>query len=295
MAQDAHVEGTQERLREDAGSHAGGGLTSRGPLEDVAGVVEAVLLHPGEVGVAGPGLGETPLRLARRRGHLLFPLPPLRVADHDRHRRALCAAVADAAQDLELVLLDGHTGAAPEAEAPPGELGPEHLDGDRDPGGETLDDDGERRPVGLAGGEEAQHRRKDREVSPEPWGREARSVRSGPVYIHAHGPRERVPARRPPQGREGGPPQRLGALPGRRPRRARPPLPGRGDGAPPPADRGSVRSRERNRGRRSGSVGGLGPGRVPTVGATQGPWPPHATRDSLTRGPTRPHALRLVL
>ena len=35
-----------------AGGHARGGLARRGALEHVAGVVEVVLEHPGEVGVA---------------------------------------------------------------------------------------------------------------------------------------------------------------------------------------------------------------------------------------------------
>ena len=46
----------EEQLGQRAGGDAGRGLPGAGPLEHVAGVVEAVLLHADEVGVAGPGL-----------------------------------------------------------------------------------------------------------------------------------------------------------------------------------------------------------------------------------------------
>jgi hypothetical protein len=45
----------QQRLGAGAGRHPGRRLPRRGPLEHVTGVVEAVLLHAGEVGVAGRG------------------------------------------------------------------------------------------------------------------------------------------------------------------------------------------------------------------------------------------------
>ena len=47
----------QQQLGQRAGRHPGRGLAGRGPLEHVAGVVEAVLLHPGQVGVARAGAG----------------------------------------------------------------------------------------------------------------------------------------------------------------------------------------------------------------------------------------------
>ena len=86
--------------------------------------VEAVLLHAGQVGVAGAGLGE---RLRRSRpgagdiSSVHLPLP-LAVADLDGHRRAEGAAVADAAEEGELVLLEPHAGAAAVAEPAAGQL-----------------------------------------------------------------------------------------------------------------------------------------------------------------------------
>ena len=48
----------QERLRDRAERHPGGGLAGAGPLEHRPGVVEAVLLHAGEVGVPGARAGQ---------------------------------------------------------------------------------------------------------------------------------------------------------------------------------------------------------------------------------------------
>ena len=88
-----------------AGGDPGRRLPGRGPLEHVAGVGEAVLLHAGEVGVAGPGLGERLLggRPAPGR-HLLRATCralPLGVADLDGDRRAERAAVAHAADERD--------------------------------------------------------------------------------------------------------------------------------------------------------------------------------------------------
>ncbi len=66
--------------------------------------------------------------------------------------------MADAAEELDVVLLEAHAGAAPEAEPAPGQLGGDVVDRDGQSGGEPLDDHGERGAVGLAGGQVAQHR-----------------------------------------------------------------------------------------------------------------------------------------
>ena len=49
-------------------------------------------------------------------------------------------AVADAAEELDVVALEAHPGAAPEAEAAAGELVTDLVDGDREARGEPLDD-----------------------------------------------------------------------------------------------------------------------------------------------------------
>ena len=48
-------------------------------------------------------------------------------------------------------------GPAAEAEAAAGQLGGDVVDGDRQAGGQPLDDDDEGRAVGFAGGQVAQH------------------------------------------------------------------------------------------------------------------------------------------
>ena len=161
VGQHGHAELGEQQLGEGAGSDAGRRLPGAGPLEHVAGVGEAVLLHPGEVGVARADLGQRRLRGARRRGHLVVPLvaaEPLGVLDLDGHRRAERAAVADAADEGQLVDLEALARPAAVAEAPAGQLGLDVLDRDGQPGGQALDDDHERLAVRLAGGEVAQHR-----------------------------------------------------------------------------------------------------------------------------------------
>ena len=67
VAHDRDAEVGQQQLGQRAGRHPGGRLPGRGPLEHVAGVVEAVLEHPGQVGVARPGLGQHLGRARRAR------------------------------------------------------------------------------------------------------------------------------------------------------------------------------------------------------------------------------------
>ena len=157
VAQDLGAELGEEELGERARGHPGGGLAGAGPLEHVAGVVEAVLLHPHEVGVAGPGLVQGLLGRPRSGRHLLLPLRPLGVVDDDGDRGAEGEAVADAAQELDVVALEAHAGAAPEAEAAAGELVTDLVDGDRQARGEPLDDHRQRGAVGLTGGQVTQH------------------------------------------------------------------------------------------------------------------------------------------
>ncbi len=124
----------------------GGGLAGGGALQDRAGLVEAVLLHPGEVGVAGAGTGQRRvtgqrgqlLRVHRVGRHHLLPLGPLGVADHHRHRRAQRQAVPHSAQERDLVLLELHPGTAAVAEPAPGQGVRHHLRGDRDSGRKAL-------------------------------------------------------------------------------------------------------------------------------------------------------------
>jgi hypothetical protein len=141
------------------------GLPRRGPLEDRAGVVEAVLAHADEVGVPWARTGERGVAcpferggvLDRVGGHDVHPLGPLAVGDLDRHRSALAEAVAHATEDPDLVLLERHPGAATVPQPPPGESALDVGGGHGDAGGQTLQDADERGTVRLPRGQPAQH------------------------------------------------------------------------------------------------------------------------------------------
>ena len=106
-------------------------------------------------GVAGQRLELD--RVDRVGRHHLLPLGPLGVADLDRDRAALGLAVADAADDRDLVLLELHPGAAAVAEAAPGERVGDVGGGHPDVGGQPLEDRDQGGAVGLARGEPTQH------------------------------------------------------------------------------------------------------------------------------------------
>ena len=67
------------------------------------------------------------------------------------------AAVADPAEELQLVLLEAHARTAPVAEAPARELGRDVVSEDGKAGGHALDRDHEGRTVGFARRQVAQH------------------------------------------------------------------------------------------------------------------------------------------
>src|SRR5207248_2992977 len=126
-------------------------------FEDVAGVVEPILLHARQVGMTGTRLGERLLGTTGSGRHLLLPFRPLSVADLDSHRRAERASVAHAAQDRHVVALEPHARPPPEPETPPGELLLDLLHGDRQPGGQPFDHDYQRATMRLASSEEPEH------------------------------------------------------------------------------------------------------------------------------------------
>ena len=67
------------------------------------------------------------------------------------------AAVAHPAEELDLVGLEAHAGAAAVAEAAARQLVGDVVDEDRQAGGQALDGDHQRRSVGLARRQEPQH------------------------------------------------------------------------------------------------------------------------------------------
>ena len=110
---------------------AGRGLAGAGPLEHRPGVVEAVLLHADEVGVARPRAGQRGVAgqvrelgsastgsAAMTVDHLGHSVLPTRTATGP----PWVTPVAHAAEELDLVALERHPGAAAVAEPAPGEL-----------------------------------------------------------------------------------------------------------------------------------------------------------------------------
>jgi hypothetical protein len=156
VADDLHTEQlTQEGAGHRAQRGAGGGLTRAGPLEHRPGVVEAELLHAGEVGVAGPGPGERfvagepgeHVGVHRVRGHDLLPLGPLGVVDPHRDRPALGQPVPHPAEELDAVGLEPHTRATPEPETAAGQLLGQVVGRDLDPGDHSFEDGDQRGSV----------------------------------------------------------------------------------------------------------------------------------------------------
>jgi len=153
-----HETDAESLLEELRGDGAEGdtrrGLPGGGALEHRTSVVEGVLAHAHEVGVARTRTGERRVartvqqrRVDRVGGHDVDPLGPLRVADLDRERTTLGDAVPQTGEDAHLVLLELHPGAAAVAQTTARErvldVGGQHLH----TCGDTLDDAHECRAV----------------------------------------------------------------------------------------------------------------------------------------------------
>ena len=166
VADELDAELLQERGGDGAEGHPGGGLAGAGALQHGPGLVEAVLLHAGEVGVAGPGPGQRGVAglVGQDFGvhgigrHDLFPLGPFGVADLDGDGAALGQAVADAAEDRDHVLFEFHPGAAAVAEAAAGQRIADLPAGEFDTGGDAFNNSDQGRTMGFSGSQPTQHR-----------------------------------------------------------------------------------------------------------------------------------------
>src|SRR5204863_2249580 len=112
LARDLDPDLVEKRLRHAAGRDEDGGVPRRRPLERVADVRKTVLLHAGEIRMAGPWerdrLRPLPLWLALGRpgAHPPGPVLVVAIAHDEREGRAERAAVAQAGEHLDLVGLD---------------------------------------------------------------------------------------------------------------------------------------------------------------------------------------------
>ena len=120
---ESDAELAEERSRNGAESHTRCGLARARALEHRPRLVEAVLLHADEIGVTGARARERRTATARELGgvdgvgaHDRGPLGPLGVADAQGDRASHAHAVAHAARDRQLVLLELHARSAPVAE-----------------------------------------------------------------------------------------------------------------------------------------------------------------------------------
>ena len=169
MRDDADADGLlEERRGHRAERHPGGGLAGAGPLEHRAGLVEAVLLHADQVGVAGTRTGQRgvagqPLELVRVDrvgGHHLSPTWATRCCrSRWRPGRRACA-VPHAAEDRDLVLLERHPRAAAVAEPAARQRVGEVVGGDADAGRHPLEDRHQGGTVGLACSQPSEHGRR---------------------------------------------------------------------------------------------------------------------------------------
>jgi len=113
VTSDLHIELGEQALADRPRGHAGRGLSCRGTLENVAGVVTVVLEYPREIGVTGPHAGDRTsprigIALARRRVHDVLPILPVAVRDQHRDRRSNGLPRAHTGQKLDRVALDLH-------------------------------------------------------------------------------------------------------------------------------------------------------------------------------------------
>ena len=154
---DLHAERPEERLGQRAGGRSRGGLARRRALEHVAHVAEAELLDAREVGVPGPRQVDLlDLCLHRPGVHPLLPVLVVAVDDPERDGTPEGAPMANAGGDLGAVLLDLHAPAAAVAELPAREVTVDVLGPELEARRQALDDRGEARAVGFAGGYEAE-------------------------------------------------------------------------------------------------------------------------------------------
>ena len=111
--------------------------------------------RPGQRRVAGESLE----LFGRHRvgAHDALPLRPLAVADADGDRATLGEAVPDPAEQLDVVPLEGHPGAAAMAEPAARQRVGDRAGGHLDAGGQALQGGEQGRSVRLSRGQPAQH------------------------------------------------------------------------------------------------------------------------------------------
>ena len=150
----------EEQLGQGARRDPGRRLAGRGPLEHVAGVVEAVLEHPGQVGVARAGAGSAPWTgrpgagdiSSSHFGHSVLAISMATGEPSVRPCRMPPSRLTSSASKRI-------RGPRPKPSRRRAELALDVLGRHRQAGRQPFHDDDQGAAVGLPGGQEAQHPR----------------------------------------------------------------------------------------------------------------------------------------
>ena len=136
----------KELLGDFTQSHAGGGLAGAGTLEHRTGIVEAILAHAGQIGMARTRTAQRRIATFTRQiavegigAHYFGPLGPFGVGDFDGHRRAERQSMTYASEQSHLILFELHTGATTIAEPTAGQRGDDVVGTDANAGRQPLD------------------------------------------------------------------------------------------------------------------------------------------------------------
>src|SRR5690606_14126554 len=155
----------QEGPRHRPQSRPGRGLPRTGTFQHRPGLVEAVLEHAWQIGVAGTRTSQRrvtgqPLQFGgihRIGGHHLLPLGPLSVVDLDRDRTTLGDPVSDTAEELDAIGLESHPRAPSETEPSSGQLLGHLVRRDLHAGHHAFEDGGEGGAMRFTSGYPTQH------------------------------------------------------------------------------------------------------------------------------------------
>ena len=165
MADQLNAKGRQEPGCNGAQCYACGCFPCTGAFQHRPGLIEAVLLHTGEIRVTGPRPGQGGITrrflqdsgIHRVGGHDLFPLGPFGVSHLDGYRTALGQTVADSPDNSNLVLFELHPGASAVAEPAARQSRLDGLAGDLHACRHSLNDSDKSRAVGFPGRQPTQH------------------------------------------------------------------------------------------------------------------------------------------
>ena len=135
-------------------------LTGTCALEHIAGIVETVLLHSDEIGVAGSWLCQGNFGVAWFRRHFCMPLvraEPFGVLNFNAHRGPKSASVAHATHEGDSIFFETLARTAPIPKTTTSEFAFDVRGKNGDASRQTLDNDGEGATMRFASSEVPEH------------------------------------------------------------------------------------------------------------------------------------------